>query len=388
MTLLQCYFRTQALWPLLLSLAALASLALLTQSLQTLDLIVENQQSALTFFKITFLALPQLIAIILPLSVFMAVLYALNRLHSDSELIVAKASGASAWQISSPMMRLGLLALIAHLIINLFVQPSSFRQMRAEVLKVRTDIASQMIQEGQFVTPTPGLTLYAREIGTDGTLKDILIYDSRDTGGATTHTAKQGEVLRQGSLFLLSLQDGSIQQDLEDGSVDVVEFEDYSVDLSDAVAIDTALRLKTSDRYLYELLRPNPRELLSRKIKNEYIAEGHARLSSPLYNLALVCLALSFMVRGEHLRLGYGRRIALCAFVGFLIRLTGFGLASASESNASLNPLQYALPLSVIILCLIYLSRSKRRMRRGSKKRKAAYEEGLKIRAAKVVRIS
>jgi len=309
------YFRTQALWPLLLSLAALASLALLTQSLQTLDLIVENQQSALTFFKITFLALPQLIAIILPLSVFMAVLYALNRLHSDSEL-------------------------------------------------------------------------YAREIGTDGTLKDILIYDSRDTGGATTHTAKQGEVLRQGSLFLLSLQDGSVQQDLEDGSVDVVEFEDYSVDLSDAVAIDTALRLKTSDRYLYELLRPNPRELLSRKIKNEYIAEGHARLSSPLYNLALVCLALSFMVRGEHLRLGYGRRIALCAFVGFLIRLTGFGLASASESNASLNPLQYALPLSVIILCLIYLSRSKRRMRRGSKKRKAAYEEGLKIRAAKVVRIS
>jgi len=138
----------------------MASLALLTQSLQTLDLIVENQQSALTFFKITFLALPQLIAIILPLSVFMAVLYALNRLHSDSELIVAKASGASAWQISSPMMRLGLLALIAHLIINLFVQPSSFRQMRAEVLKVRTDIASQMIQEGQFVTPKTAQSMW------------------------------------------------------------------------------------------------------------------------------------------------------------------------------------------------------------------------------------
>ena len=107
MTLLQRYFWTQALWPLILSLTALASLALLTQSLQTLDLIVENRQSAVTFFYITILALPQLISVIMPLAVFMAVLYALNRLNIDSEMIVAKASGVSPWQIASPVMRLG-----------------------------------------------------------------------------------------------------------------------------------------------------------------------------------------------------------------------------------------------------------------------------------------
>ena len=49
MPLIQRYLWTQALWPSLLALAALALLALLTQSLQTLDLIVENRQSALTF---------------------------------------------------------------------------------------------------------------------------------------------------------------------------------------------------------------------------------------------------------------------------------------------------------------------------------------------------
>ena len=65
MTLLQRYFWSQALWPLLLSLSALASLALLTQSLQTLDIIVENRESAVTFLYITILALPQLIACLL-----------------------------------------------------------------------------------------------------------------------------------------------------------------------------------------------------------------------------------------------------------------------------------------------------------------------------------
>ncbi|CAM3819376.1 LptF/LptG family permease [Litorimonas haliclonae] len=373
MTLLQRYFWTQALWPLLLSLAALAGLALLTQSLQTLDLVVENRQSAVTFLKITFLALPQLISIIMPLSVFMAALYALNRLNSDSELIVAKASGFSPWQIASPVIRLGAYALIAHLIINLVVQPLSFRQMRAEILKVRTDIASQMVQAGDFVTPSPGLTVYAREIGADSTLKDVMIYDARNPDSITTHMAKTGEVQRNPSQVTLSLRNGSVQQKLEDGSLDIIEFENYVVDLSDVMAMDNVLRLKTSDRFLHELLRPDPREFADRKFKRELAAEGHARLSAPLYNIALVLLALCFMVRGEHLRLGYGRRIAVCASLGFVIRLTGFGVASAAESDRWLNIIQYCLPLIVIAYCTFYLIKRKRVRSFGRAKRAREY---------------
>jgi len=101
MKLLQRYIFTQAFLPAVLALSALALLALLTQSLQTLDLIVENRQSAATFFFITFLALPQLISIIMPLAVFMAAIYALNRMTNDSELIVAKANGVSPWAIGT-----------------------------------------------------------------------------------------------------------------------------------------------------------------------------------------------------------------------------------------------------------------------------------------------
>ena len=381
MTLLQRYFRTQALWPLLLSLAALTGLSILTQSLQTLDLVVENRQSGWTFLKITFLALPQLIAIIMPLSVFMAALYALNRLNNDSELVVAKASGFSAWQIASPLLRLGVLAMIAHIIINLVLQPYSFRQMRVEILKVRTDIAAQMVQEGEFVTPSPGLTVYAREIGPDASLKDVIIYDARDPDNATTHTAKTGRVQKSNASVALILENGGVQQMLEDGSLDFIEFENYILDLSDVMAVDNVLRLKPSDLYLHELLRPDPREYADRKFKRELAAEGHARLAAPLYNVALVMLALCFMIRGEHLRLGYGRRIAVCAATGFLIRLTGFGLASAAESDSGLNSVQYVIPLAVIILGFIYLTRKKRRRRIGQNRRARHYDQSLKNRA-------
>ena len=382
MPLLQRYLFSQAFWPAVLALSALALLALLTQSLQTLDLIVENRQSALTFLKITGLALPQLIGIILPLAVFMAALYALNRMNGDSELVVAKASGVSPWQIGSPLVRLGVVAMIVHLVITLAVQPLSFRQMRAEVLKVRTDLASQLVQAGEFVTPARDLTLYARDIATDGTLLDVIIYDARDADDILLHTAKTGEVQRTPAGAALLLRDGAVQQELPGGGLDVVEFINYRLDLSQAFVFDSQLRFKASDLFVHELLRPDPRRFIYGNQKTEYLAEGHARLSAPLYNVALVILALCFMIRGEHLRLGYGRRIVICAVSGFVLRLLGFAATSAAESAAGMNALQYAIPGAVVVGGVLFLTMRRKVMRGGASRRRRAYDAGVAAKPA------
>jgi len=112
--------------------------------------------------------------------------------------------------------------------------------------------------------------------------------------------------------------------------------------------------------YLHELLRPDNRIYANRKYRRELKAEGHNRLATPIYNLALVMLALCFMIRGEYQRMGYGRRIAICVAIGFVIRLTGFGLASAAESDPGLNVVQYAVPLGVCAGCAWYLLRRRR----------------------------
>lgn len=359
MTLLQTYFLSQTRRPLILSLAALTGLAILTQSLQTLDLVVENQQSGLTFLKITFLALPQLIGIILPLSVFMATLFALNRLNMDSELVIAKAAGFSPMQIARPIVHLALYAMIAHIVINLVLQPFSFRQMRAEVFKIRTDIVAQMVEEGEFITPLKGLTVYARRVEANGKLTDVIIYDARNADSANnpaiTQTAKSGEIQRADETIALRLRNGAVQKLLPDGTLDIVEFEDYVIDLTELSKTDAVLRLKASDRYVHELFNPKSADIQSRKRKNEYLAEAHARLSTPLYSPALALLALCFMIRGQHQRMGYGRQIALCAGLGFILRLAGFGMTSAAEATPALNAVQYGLPVIIILTCVIYL---------------------------------
>lgn len=378
MPLLQRYLWLQALWPSILTLTALTLLALLTQSLQTLDLIVENRQSAVTFLRITFLALPQLIGIIMPLALFMATLYALNRLNGDSEIVVAKASGVTPWRIGSPFIRLGVMAMIAHLIISLALQPLSFRQMRAEILDVRTDLASQLVQPGDFVTPSQGLTVYARDITVDGKMEDIIISDTRNANAVMLHTAKTGIIQRTPVGAALVLSDGAVQQPLPDGSLDVIAFSDYRLDLSDALSFDTRLRLKSSDLYVHELLRPDPNVFIDDRRKAEYAAEGHSRFAAPLYNVALVILALCFMIRGEHQRLGYGRRIIICALAGFMLRIAGFAATSAAEADSSLNIVQYAIPVVIILIGVIYLSRSSKIGRRTALKRRLAYDAAFK----------
>jgi len=360
MTLLQRYFRSQALGPLVISLSALATLALLTQSLSTIDLIVENRQSAYVFLKITILALPQLISIIMPLAVFMAMMFALNRLNVDSELVVGKASGMSPAQIASPALRLATLALIVHLLINLWLQPLSFRTMRAALLDVRTDIAAQMLRPGEFIQPATGVTVYAREIKASGEMVDVLIYDARSAIEPLTHTAKTGQLSNFNGRTLLALKEGNIQTLTEFDTLDLVEFETHIIDLTDIMAMDPVLRLKTSDKYLHELFNPTDRERANKRGFLKSIAEGHARLSAPIYNIGLTLLALAFLARGEYQRMGYGRKIALCAVIGFVIRLIGFSLASAAESNTVVNAAQYALPVGLCLVCAAYLLTGKR----------------------------
>jgi lipopolysaccharide export system permease protein len=66
MRLIDRYLLRQMLGPTLLATAALTAVALLSQSLAGLDLIVNQRQSAVVFLKITLLYMPQLINMILP----------------------------------------------------------------------------------------------------------------------------------------------------------------------------------------------------------------------------------------------------------------------------------------------------------------------------------
>ena len=352
--LIERYIFRQLLAPTVLAVLALTGVAILSQSLSALDILVDQRQNPLIFLKITILAAPMIISMILPVALLVASLVALNRLHGEQELIICFAGGVGRWRIVAPALELAALVTLVGLVINLWVQPLSYRTMRDLLNSVRTDLASTVVRPGEFTHPAPGLTVYAQAMDDDGDIHNLFIYQ-RVAGGAgsTVVNAREGRVGRRNGAPVLILHQGSNQQFNRQGVLNYLSFDEYILDLSPFMALSSTVRYKLSDRYMHELFFPDFRSAWERDNRLRMLAEGHSRLSSPLYNLTFTFMALAAVLGAAFNRFGYGRRIAITAVLAVVVRVAGFGVQAAAAGADWLNVFQYAVPIGVMVVCAL-----------------------------------
>ena len=359
MRLIDRYLLRQLVAPTLWAIVAATGLALLSTSLTQLDLIVAGGQNALVFLKATALAMPQLINMVLPVSVFVAALITLNRLQTDQELVVCFAGGMSRWRVIAPALRLAAVLALASLVINLWIQPASHRAMREVLFEVRTNLVSALIREGEFTQPAPGLTVYAQSVDRNGQIRNLFIHRAKDDGGATTYTADSGRLVMKDGEPILRLFRGSTQELSPDGVLNYLTFDDYPFELKQFIRSEERIHYKPSDRYLHELLFADLTQDWEKRNHPKLLAEGHARLATPLYNLTFMGLAVWAILGGTFSRMGYGRRIAIAGGVAAVSRILGFISVSAAESEVWLNILQYAIPIGTLAWALRAVFRQK-----------------------------
>ncbi|MFN4040403.1 MAG: LptF/LptG family permease [Brevundimonas sp.] len=366
MTLIQGYLFRQILMPALAACAALAGIGILSQSLDQLEIIVERGQSVWVMIKLTLLATPQLIAVILPIGLFVGALIALTRLQREQELTAAFASGMTRWSVISPAMRISVMFALASLAMNLFVQPWAQRQARAEAFAIRTDLAALLVEEGQFVQGPNGLTVYVQDIEQNGLMKNLFIY-LNDDGAVRTWSASEARFGRIGGEPVLTMIDASMQEYSSRGVLNYLSFDRFPFELGPYVPEDQRIRYKPSDLYLTQLLSPSPAVLEQAGSRGELLAEAHSRLSSPLYALAAMAMALAAILGGAFSRTGYTLRIAKAAGAFLALRIVGYGLVAASAWNGWVNVLQYLVPALATAFALRLLFRALKPRRRRSR---------------------
>jgi lipopolysaccharide export system permease protein len=221
------------------------------------------------------------------------------------------------------------------------------------------------VQEGSFTFPSKDLTLYARERGGGGELQDLLINDARPEHDIT-YTARAGVIVTIEGAPAIVMRDGQIQRQVEDGSVDVLDFDRYVLQLGVANLDDgDFFYLKASDRTLQQLFMPDQTAYYDQRNIDKFLAEGHARLSAPLLNLALAMIALAGVLGGQFSRRGYGRRILIASIIALVVRLSALATQTVAEDDPDLNALQYAVPIVVVVFAWLSVrGRSSRRRRR------------------------
>ncbi len=354
--LIERYLFRQLLIPTLLALAALTTVAFLSQSLSALDLVVDQRQGVGLLLEVTLLALPQLVALILPIAVFVAGAVSLNRLHSEHEIVVCFAGGMSRWRVISPAMRLAAVATLTSLVLGLWVGPLASHAMRALLFKAQADVAASFIQPGQFAEPAAGLTVYAQNVNPEGAFTNLFVHQQRDAA-STTFNAQTGRIVERDGKPLLVMRHGSSQELNAAGVLNFLSFDEYALDLSPFLPKQTAMRLKTSDRYLHELMFPDLSQAIERRYRLKMLAEGHSRIASPLHNIAMMAIVLAAVIGGPFTRMGYARRIAAAGAAAAAVRLLGFAAQALAIHEVWLNVFQYAFPLIAVGLSFALLFR-------------------------------
>lgn len=363
MTLIQGYLFRQIGLPVASACAALAGIGLLSQSLDQLEVIVERGQSVWVMVRLTLLAVPQLLSIILPIGLFVGALIALTRLQREQELTAAFASGMTRWSVIAPAAGLAAIVAAAALLINVALQPWAQQAGRDQVFEIRADLAALLVEEGRFVQGPNGLTVYVQQIEQNGLLRNMFIYlvDGEDT---VTIDAGEARFERIDDVPYLTLTDGSRQEYSSDGVLTQFSFGRFNFDLSPFTDADEPVRYKPADLYLTDLFDPTSAQVRDSGSRGEMLAEAHSRLSAPLYAFAAMAMALAAILGGSFSRTGYSGRIAGAAAVFLLVRIAGYGIVAASLWNGWMNVLQYLLPIVATALALRLLFRSLKPHRR------------------------
>src|SRR5438270_46348 len=134
----------------LLVLLTLTGIIWITHALREIDLITNQGQTILVFVGITGLLIPILAQVIAPIAFVIAVVYAIDKLNGDAELVVMNAAGMSPWRLFRPFLAVAITVALLVGFISAYLSPSLQRELRDRATRVRTDLVTNIVQPGRF----------------------------------------------------------------------------------------------------------------------------------------------------------------------------------------------------------------------------------------------
>jgi lipopolysaccharide export system permease protein len=326
----------------LIVLVSLTAVIWVTQALRDIDLMTSQGQTILVFVGITGLIIPLLILVIAPIALLIAVAHVLNKLSTDSEIIVMNSAGMSPWLLFRAFMNVAIVVSLIVASISAYFAPKGLRMLRDWLTEVRANVVQTIVQPGRFTSIESGVTIHIRERNRNGQLLGIFLDDRRNPAERITVLAEVGEVLDNDKGTFLILQNGIVQRHAAtERDPAMVVFDRYAFDLSQFANGPQAVKYSIRERYLWQLILPDPNDSFYKEQPGQFRAELHDRLIAPFYPLAFVVLAFAYLGAPRTNR--QSRTLSMVGAIGAvgLLRLTGFAATVFGANTPWLLSLQY-----------------------------------------------
>ncbi|MFO0998368.1 MAG: LPS export ABC transporter permease LptF [Alphaproteobacteria bacterium] len=337
----------------------------LTQSLRFIELIINRGLTLGAFLYLTALLLPSFLIIIVPLALASAILFVYNKLIMDSELVVLRAAGLSQGVLARPALALAACVSLFSLFETTYLLPASLRQFKEIENSIRNDYSGLLLREGVFNSLGEGFTVYLRSREANGELLGLLVHDSRIPNRPITMMAERGALVKGEDGPRVILVEGNRQEvERETGRLSLLYFDRYTVDLSTLTNQSQTRWREPSERFLSELLHPNPNDVNDVFYAKNLRAEAHHRFVAPLYPFAFALITVAALLSGEFDRRGQTRRILVAVLAVALTQAAELGLFNLASKSPLAIWLMYANPLTICLAATLLLLRPLQRRQR------------------------
>ena len=345
MSRIERYVLRTATTAFLTGLLVLTGVIWITQALRQIDLLTSKGQTILIFLMMTGLALPSLLGIIAPVALFAGILYTLNKLNGDSELVVMSASGVSPGRLLRPLALLSaaVFAIVAAIYIQ--VLPWTFGAIENLTTFVRADFISNFARPGAFSDLELGFVFHYRERTPDGALRGVFMQDRRDPAHVSTYIAEAGKTLEKDGESYLQLSKGVLLRPQSAGNSAMVTFDDYTIDLSQFMQAVSSIK-RPRERTTSQLWAPDDKDRSDPVLAGHIRSELLDRLASPLYALVAGLIAFAALGEARTTRQGRGLAIggAIVAFIG--ARMLGIAATTLTVGVPAAAYFVWGVPLA------------------------------------------
>ena len=312
------YIILNILKPFLVISLVLTGIVWLSRSLKYIDLIINKGLSLSSYFWFVSLIAPKILALLLPLISFVAVIYTYQKLKGESELLIIETFGLSKLFLIIPAIIFGVIIALFLLLIEVYLSPNNYKTFKSFQSDLRNNFVMSTLEAGSFHNPIKGLTVYIDKASKNGVVENILIHDTRSKEIESTILAKQGILNNFENKTKVIVFDGTRYVfNNKNKKTSILNFSKYEFQIITEKK-ETVRFKQVEERSMHELFYPDI--TISEKIKNEFLAEAHKRLSSPFLVIFMCSLAAFSILFGEFKRKILVSKIILSSFIAVVIQ--------------------------------------------------------------------
>ncbi len=381
MKILSRYCLKEFIPPFLISLICFTSIILFDELFRLVKLFVKKGVGPLYLIESLFYIAPATVVLSIPMAALVAILLALGRLSTDSEIMAMRANGVGLHQLMVPLLCATFLLSIVDLAVIEYMLPHATQasvQLKRDIQKHNPAI---ILEEGTIMKELQSkgkLWMFESTDPETKRLQNVKIWDKimRNRGQPRFTLAKSATLNYEGNEAKLTLYDGQTYEPLTDGSdgYRITQFREQRIALDFTKDLERrdytsqhpqTMRIGELNTYIDKLtasIKPEKPSIYTLNRLRYARVEYHKKFALPFACLAfgLIGIPLGIMVKKNGKMIGFGIGLSVILLYYLLLQI-----GQSTGTNGQLHP-AFAMWLPnlvvstigiVLILTMLYESK-------------------------------